>query len=738
MIHKFFKKILICLMVVLLLFTSSIDIFGSSKAHANFVTKPIEITAKKTLKDLAEHVAIGMAEQIVQNYLIDEIIDSAVTKVDAGFAPVCLDKKVKNLKDCPSEKLAQAKRDFTAADKKLLRDELEGVIEQKTYTSYKWQKFLDFFIPVFLANGLVAFFDSLLDPESEGLINEIAQEALINSGLLKPVFVPPAVGSLEQLDFSKHVESVDVSSFYQELNTNHMYFVFDIVLKPNVTLSYSVNDSKGRTVNTPSSNVLSFTVFIRTISLPVLSISAPYYLAQIQGVEALVGSSGVIYFSDPDVIWRGNTRYNVIDGDNPAAFKLAANESKLYLMDYWGAKFADTSVNARMNNLLAMMATNPSTNFKFDDSVNIKLPPPKVKTDYGTQTGTDKIKDTDGKVKLKGIDSYKFTYQNKDVYPSDQSSTGWKVRKTGEDIAVGEDVSVKDKDEKETEPEKPTEPNNPSCNESDDMEVDSGQCEGVPYFGSKLEFIFGNATGNKNHIERSLAMELQLNSIGIFDDAKGKKLVLDNLSNAFDDPSSIRETQENSQVVRTSVLTGPNGELKVESVWDKEKLISVKLGEDVGEEPGDIENSEDIEDSREYTNDGTDNDETLDNGGVLDSANFAQKTYNPNKFSDEGIKYYSSLAGRPIKNVDDLVDALRNGDIKPSQVPIDYIEREGNTLILNTRSSIALTQAGIPRNQWNAVNRTGNEMYEQMLTDQLVRNKLTSSGTPTVRPSGAK
>jgi len=140
--------------------------------------------------------------------------------------------------------------------------------------------------------------------------------------------------------------------------------------------------------------------------------------------------------------------------------------------------------------------------------------------------------------------------------------------------------------EKEPEPEKPTEPSNPSCNESDDMEVDSGQCEGVPYFGSKLEFIFGNATGNKNHIERSLAMEMHLNSIGIFDDAKGKKLVLDNLSNAFNDPSSIRETKENGRVVRTSVLKGPNGDLKVESVWDKEKLISVKLGEDVEEEPG--------------------------------------------------------------------------------------------------------------------------------------------------------
>jgi len=139
----------------------------------------------------------------------------------------------------------------------------------------------------------------------------------------------------------------------------------------------------------------------------------------------------------------------------------------------------------------------------------------------------------------------------------------------------------------DSEGEEPTEANEQSCEESDEeMEIDSDPCEGVPYFGSKLEFIFGNATGNKNHIERSLAMELQLNSIGIFDDAKGKKLVLDNLSNAFDEPSSIRETKENGRLVRVSVLTGPNGELKVESVWDKEKLISVKLGEDVEEGPG--------------------------------------------------------------------------------------------------------------------------------------------------------
>ena len=122
-------------------------------------------------------------------------------------------------------------------------------------------------------------------------------------------------------------------------------------------------------------------------------------------------------------------------------------------------------------------------------------------------------------------------------------------------------------------------------------------------------------------------------------------------------------------------------------------------------------------------------------GDVLKDANFAQKTYRPS-FSLEGQSIYSDIAGVPIKTVDDLANALKKGLIKPSDVPIDYIVRDGNVLILNTRSSNALMQAGIPRNQWNAVNRTGVEMYENMLNGQLKNNGLTSAGIPTARMTG--
>ena len=114
-------------------------------------------------------------------------------------------------------------------------------------------------------------------------------------------------------------------------------------------------------------------------------------------------------------------------------------------------------------------------------------------------------------------------------------------------------------------------------------------------------------------------------------------------------------------------------------------------------------------------------------GTALEGANFAQKTYG-SMFSRGG-----AFAGR---SVDDVAGALRSGAMSPSEVPINYIVRDGNTLILNTRSAQALEAAGIPRSAWNAVNRTGQEVFENMLTGQLQRNGLTSAGTATVRRSG--
>lgn len=132
------------------------------------------------------------------------------------------------------------------------------------------------------------------------------------------------------------------------------------------------------------------------------------------------------------------------------------------------------------------------------------------------------------------------------------------------------------------------------------------------------------------------------------------------------------------------------------------------------------------------------NDTVIEGGtGVLDNANYAQRTYS-NTFSPEGRKIYSDLAGEPINTIDDLVNAINSGKVNVADLTVEYIVRDGNTLILNTRTSQALTQAGIPRSQWNAIDRTGDALFEELLTGQLSRNKLTSEGISTVRPSGGQ
>ncbi len=111
-----------------------------------------------------------------------------------------------------------------------------------------------------------------------------------------------------------------------------------------------------------------------------------------------------------------------------------------------------------------------------------------------------------------------------------------------------------------------------------------------------------------------------------------------------------------------------------------------------------------------------------------EGAVWAQKTFS-GTFSEGG-----AFAGQTVEGV---ADALKSGVLSPADVPISVIVRDGQTFILNTRSSAALMQAGIPRSAWNIVNQTGVSSFESMLTGQLGRNGLIN-GTNTIRQSGTQ
>jgi hypothetical protein len=95
--------------------------------------------------------------------------------------------------------------------------------------------------------------------------------------------------------------------------------------------------------------------------------------------------------------------------------------------------------------------------------------------------------------------------------------------------------------------------------------------------------------------------------------------------------------------------------------------------------------------------------------GILDNANAAQRDYwqqfsggQPGKttFLGPDGKYYGRLC-------DDVLADLQAGRMTPADLPVEYIVRDGNTLMLNTRSAKVIEQAGIPRGQWYARNVTG-------------------------------
>ncbi len=136
-------------------------------------------------------------------------------------------------------------------------------------------------------------------------------------------------------------------------------------------------------------------------------------------------------------------------------------------------------------------------------------------------------------------------------------------------------------------------------------------------------------------------------------------------------------------------------------------------------------------------------------GSVAD-ANFAQHNVvrGSKEFSEDGIGVFTDLVGYPIRTVDDLVAAIRAGDVDPAEIVVDYVVLDGHQLILNTRTSTALRRAGVPQGHWMGRNRTGlvafvdtrtgdEVLYDDLARGQLKRNGLPAEGSPTLGVDGA-
>jgi len=99
----------------------------------------------------------------------------------------------------------------------------------------------------------------------------------------------------------------------------------------------------------------------------------------------------------------------------------------------------------------------------------------------------------------------------------------------------------------------------------------------MPELGQKLDYVFGRATGSAHNIQRSQAMLAQMERIGLSDSAASRIMLQQHLEAVVNDASNIARTQSNGRIVRESLLMGPRGGVKVESIWEGDRLITVNL-----------------------------------------------------------------------------------------------------------------------------------------------------------------
>jgi hypothetical protein len=80
----------------------------------------------------------------------------------------------------------------------------------------------------------------------------------------------------------------------------------------------------------------------------------------------------------------------------------------------------------------------------------------------------------------------------------------------------------------------------------------------------------------------------------------------------------------------------------------------------------------------------------------------------PAKFGQRGVSPEFSKKGRfSGADIDDVAAKLRDGDLLPADVPVQYVWVNGEKVVVNNRSATVLSKAGIPQDKWVMEDMTG-------------------------------
>jgi RHS repeat-associated protein len=105
-------------------------------------------------------------------------------------------------------------------------------------------------------------------------------------------------------------------------------------------------------------------------------------------------------------------------------------------------------------------------------------------------------------------------------------------------------------------------------------------CPLVPVLGNKLDFLFGLAQNigpnGAYNVQRSVSMLQDMERAGLSDSPATREYVVEKLTEALNNPAAQQAVQAGGRKVIDVLLMGPNGGVKLETIWEGTKLITLK------------------------------------------------------------------------------------------------------------------------------------------------------------------
>lgn len=175
------KKVIIIL-IALNIFVFSTFI-NAIESQAFIVSKVATTAAKKVAKEVVKDSAVQMAMDIVFNYEMKQLMKDDYEQPKSGYQAVCLRQKLAD--KCVQS--AQVKVPKTSSEKAVLARSVEKILDERAGTSSGFAKFLDWFVPIFLIGGALAWLSSKFDSDTDSFFDEVGREALDDVGFILPL-----------------------------------------------------------------------------------------------------------------------------------------------------------------------------------------------------------------------------------------------------------------------------------------------------------------------------------------------------------------------------------------------------------------------------------------------------------------------------------------------------------------------------------------------------------------------